>query len=387
MGFFEKMKANSRINNAEAKASAAPTAATTAPAVKTTAASLFKKHKPVVVAPAPAPVAKEEVKAAPAPTPAPEKKADKVDAIINKVKEKRGDEAVGVQPEKAQTEAKPDKIEEVIDLVKKEEVKEPAALAAAEEQAVSQMEGEAEAADEQFKATVNDVEPEEKKAAKPAKRKYTRKAKKATEPTPETKAEANDEFDDESSEQVAKSLSVSDYESYNVFGKKMDYSEVCKEYLTYFSEDPEWDEVRNYFDTRLADDALKFTKDVTPGAMTFLAADLVNLFDEAMAVWTQQKEMLDSIADEHTGVAMAIRALNATGASNETERRRNGFLALQNTKIASYGNRNYIAVLAMSRIRFAYMDGVTRRIKAKLDALKILASALKMEGGAVSAQA
>lgn len=213
-----------------------------------------------------------------------------------------------------------------------------------------------------------EAEPEEKKPEKePVKKtKKTIKKAKATEEAAEKPAVG------EGSEIQAHQF----VQNYDILGQKFNYDEMAGQVLDYF-EDDKWKETEDHLRDEM--DKIRIEPDMNPGTLKYALAALCNLNDELSVIYDEQKKLLDALCDKDFGVAVAYQTVHGTG-SNVDERKRNGFIALSHAKVGDH-EVNYIAMIAAMKIRFAFLNNLSKRIQYKSNLCITMSGAIKMEQG------
>ena len=244
----------------------------------------------------------------------------------------------------AEGEKKPEAVEEDT-AVKEDTVKKPE-----EAKPVPEEEQKEEKAEET--ATVEETETEEK-----PKKRRRRKSKK---------------------EETTSSAEIKVHEfvgNYDILGKKVSFDEMSGAVMDYFLDD-EWKDTQDELTKELND--IRIEPDMNPGTLKYALASLNNLNDKIASIFTEQKQLLDSLTDKEFGAATALLAMNSRGANAE-ERKANGFAALSHAKFGGEEEVNLIALINAVKMRFVFLNSLSKRIQYKSNICITMSSAIKME--------
>ena len=279
---------------------------------------------------------------------------DKVDAMVNKIKNAPADE----EADKAPTDA--------------EEVAETAEIPAA---AATEDESEPESADTAEESNTQETA-EEDAAPEGDDTEETEDAEKAEAPKKKSRRSRKKSKKDsaESTASDADTPTVAQCTNYDILGKKFSYDEMSSIVLDYF-EDDGWKEMEKEINERV--DALRVESDMNTGTMKVLLSEIDALLSEVYPAFIEQKKMNDALCDKEFGAAVAYQALHSVGANSE-ERKKNGYMSLAS---ANMGGRtvNMLALVQASKMRMAFLNETLKRINHKYNTCITMTSNLNIE--------
>ena len=150
--------------------------------------------------------------------------------------------------------------------------------------------------------------------------------------------------------------------------------------LEYFQES-EWIKTEQELEEKLA--KIRIEPDMNPGALKYVLAELNALSDTVYPIYTEQSKLQAALIDKNYGAAVAYQVLHSVG-SNEAERKRNGYLALQKANVGGK-TVNYLAMIQALLMRIMFLDKFMFRIQQKTSLCITMSGAMKMEQVALGA--
>ena len=223
---------------------------------------------------------------------------------------------------------------------------------------------------------------------KPKKRRTRRKKaeieaeKKAAKEVSEVKEEVVEEKTEEpkKAEKVEPKVEVDEFKSVDLLGEKISYDEMATTVLEYFQE-TEWIKTEQELEEKLT--KIRIEPDMNPGALKYVLAELNALSDTVYPIYTEQSKLQAALIDKNYGAAVAYQVLHSVG-SNEAERKRNGYLALQKANVGGK-TVNYLAMIQALLMRIMFLDKFMYRIQQKTSLCITMSGAMKMEQVALGA--
>ena len=219
---------------------------------------------------------------------------------------------------------------------------------------------------------------------KPKKRR-TRRKKAEIEAEKKAAKEEPEEVVEEKTEEPKKGkkeakVEVDEFKSVDLFGEKILYDEMATTVLEYFQES-EWIKTEQELEEKLA--KIRIEPDMNPGALKYVLAELNALSDTVYPIYTEQSKLQAALIDKNYGAAVAYQILHSVG-SNEAERKRNGYLALQKANVGGK-TVNYLAMIQALLMRIMFLDKYMYRIQQKTSLCITMSGAMKMEQIALGA--
>lgn len=171
-------------------------------------------------------------------------------------------------------------------------------------------------------------------------------------------------------------IKVHEYvQNYDILGKKASYDDMAGAVMDYFIDD-DWKATQDELTEKMNN--IRIEPDMNPGTLKYAVAELNNLNDEISAVYVEQKQLLDVLTDKEFGAATALLAMNSRGANSE-ERKANGFAALMHAKFGGDEDVNLIALINAVKMRFVFLNSLSKRIQYKTNTCITMSGAIKME--------
>jgi hypothetical protein len=219
---------------------------------------------------------------------------------------------------------------------------------------------------------------------KPKKRR-TRRKKAEIEAEKKAAKEEPEEVVEEKTEEPKKvkketKIEVDEFKSVDLLGEKIPYDEMATTVLEYFQES-EWIKTEQELEEKLA--KIRIEPDMNPGALKYVLAELNALSDMVYPIYTEQSKLQAALIDKNYGAAVAYQILHSVG-SNEAERKRNGYLALQKANVGGK-TVNYLAMIQALLMRIMFLDKYMYRIQQKTSLCITMSGAMKMEQVALGA--
>ena len=128
---------------------------------------------------------------------------------------------------------------------------------------------------------------------------------------------------------------------------------------------------------------IRIEPDMNPGALKYVLAELNALSDTVYPIYTEQSKLQAALIDKNYGAAVAYQVLHSIG-SNEAERKRNSYLALQKANVGGK-TVNYLAMIQALLMRIMFLDKFMYRIQQKTSLCITMSGAMKMEQVALGA--
>lgn len=138
--------------------------------------------------------------------------------------------------------------------------------------------------------------------------------------------------------------------------------------------DPDWEDLKTEILTRI--DGIKIKSNIPPNVVLLVSSELDSLHSYIHDKFMETKTALDNLTNKEDGVLTVIKATNAKG-SNETERKASGVTAAQKYKIGK-NTVDLFQLIAETRGRYNFFDGVLKQIQFKKELLITVSSALKV---------
>jgi phosphoserine phosphatase serB len=182
------------------------------------------------------------------------------------------------------------------------------------------------------------------------------------------------------SKKVEPKVEVDEFKSVDLLGEKISYDEMATTVLEYFQE-TEWINTEKELEEKLA--KIRIEPDMNPGALKYVLAELNALSDTVYPIYTEQSKLQAALIDKNYGAAVAYQVLHSIG-SNEAERKRNGYLALQKANVGGK-TVNYLAMIQALLMRIMFLDKFMYRIQQKTSLCITMSGAMKMEQVALGA--
>ena len=195
-------------------------------------------------------------------------------------------------------------------------------------------------------------------------------------------SEVKEEVIEEGPKKVKKEakVEVNEFKSVDLLGEKIPYDEMATTVLEYFQES-EWIKTEQELEEKLA--KIRIEPDMNPGALKYVLAELNALSDTVYPIYTEQSKLQAALIDKNYGAAVAYQILHSVG-SNEAERKRNGYLALQKANVGGK-TVNYLAMIQALLMRIMFLDKYMYRIQQKTSLCITMSGAMKMEQVALGA--
>jgi hypothetical protein len=169
-------------------------------------------------------------------------------------------------------------------------------------------------------------------------------------------------------------VEVDEFKSVDLLGEKISYDEMATTVLEYFQES-EWIKTEQELEEKLA--KIRIEPDMNPGALKYVLAELNALSDTVYPIYTEQSKLQAALIDKNYGAVVAYQILHSVG-SNEAERKRNGYLALQKANVGGK-TVNYLAMIQALLMRIMFLDKYMYRIQQKTSLCITMSGAMKME--------
>lgn len=193
----------------------------------------------------------------------------------------------------------------------------------------------------------------------------------------ETSAPAVDEIISDAKEELV----VDEVEKETVSCEKTDKSkskgDSFNNVIDFFANpiaDPDWEDLKTEILTRI--DGIKIKSNIPPNVVLLVSSELDSLHSYIHDKFMETKTALDNLTNKEDGVLTVIKATNAKG-SNETERKASGVTAAQKYKIGK-NTVDLFQLIAETRGRYNFLDGVLKQIQFKKELLITVSSALKV---------
>lgn len=221
---------------------------------------------------------------------------------------------------------------------------------------------------------------------KPKKRRTRRKKEEIEAEKKAAKEEATEETQvveekvEEKQKKTEPKIEVDEFKSVDLLGEKISYDEMATTVLEYFQE-TEWINTEKELEEKLA--KIRIEPDMNPGALKYVLAELNALSDTVYPIYTEQSKLQAALIDKNYGAAVAYQVLHSVG-SNEAERKRNGYLALQKANVGGK-TVNYLAMIQALLMRIMFLDKFMFRIQQKTSLCITMSGAMKMEQVALGA--
>lgn len=221
---------------------------------------------------------------------------------------------------------------------------------------------------------------------KPKKRRTRRKKEEIEAEKKAAKEEATEETQvveekvEEKPKKTEPKIEVDEFKSVDLLGEKISYDEMATTVLEYFQE-TEWVNTEKELEEKLA--KIRIEPDMNPGALKYVLAELNALSDTVYPIYTEQSKLQAALIDKNYGAAVAYQVLHSVG-SNEAERKRNGYLALQKANVGGK-TVNYLAMIQALLMRIMFLDKFMFRIQQKTSLCITMSGAMKMEQVALGA--
>lgn len=230
-----------------------------------------------------------------------------------------------------------------------------------------------------------DVVDEEPAVEEKPKKRRTRRKKveiEAEKKAAKEASEVKEEVIEEEPKKVKKEakVEVDEFKSVDLLGEKISYDEMATTVLEYFQES-EWIKTEQELEEKLA--KIRIEPDMNPGALKYVLAELNALSDTVYPIYTEQSKLQAALIDKNYGAAVAYQILHSVG-SNEAERKRNGYLALQKANVGGK-TVNYLAMIQALLMRIMFLDKYMYRIQQKISLCITMSGAMKMEQVALGA--
>lgn len=231
-----------------------------------------------------------------------------------------------------------------------------------------------------------DIVDEEPVVEEKPKKRRTRRKKEEIEAEKKAAEEKKEEVVEEKAEEKPKKakketkVEVDEFKSVDLLGEKISYDEMATTVLEYFQE-TEWINTEKELEEKLA--KIRIEPDMNPGALKYVLAELNALSDTVYPIYTEQSKLQAALIDKNYGAAVAYQVLHSVG-SNEAERKRNGYLALQKANVGGK-TVNYLAMIQALLMRIMFLDKYIYRIQQKTSLCITMSGAMKMEQVALGA--
>ena len=139
-------------------------------------------------------------------------------------------------------------------------------------------------------------------------------------------------------------------------------------------QDDEWDKFKEEMTVKV--DGIVIKDNIPPNVVLLIASDLDSTYNMIYEKYMEIKTTLDNFTNKEDGILSVIKATHSKG-SNETERKANGVAAAQKYKIGKT-TVNLFELIAETRNRYNFLQGLIDQIKFKKDLLIIASSAIKV---------
>ena len=139
-------------------------------------------------------------------------------------------------------------------------------------------------------------------------------------------------------------------------------------------QDDEWNKFKEEMTVKV--DSIVIKNNIPPNVVLLIASDLDSTYNMIYEKYMEIKTALDNFTNKEDGILSFIKATHSKG-SNETERKANGVAAAQKYKIGKT-TVNLFELIAETRNRYNFLQGLIDQIKFKKDLLIIASSAIKV---------
>lgn len=139
-------------------------------------------------------------------------------------------------------------------------------------------------------------------------------------------------------------------------------------------QDNEWNNFKEEMTVKV--DGIVIKDNIPPNVVLLIASDLDSTYNMIYEKYMEIKTALDNFTNKEDGILSVIKATHSKG-SNETERKANGVAAAQKYKIGKT-TVNLFELIAETRNRYNFLQGLIDQIKFKKDLLIIASSAIKV---------
>ena len=139
-------------------------------------------------------------------------------------------------------------------------------------------------------------------------------------------------------------------------------------------QDDEWNKFKEEMTVKV--DGIVIKDNIPPNVVLLIASDLDSTYNMIYEKYMEVKTALDNFTNKEDGILSVIKATYSKG-SNETERKANGVAAAQKYKIGKT-TVNLFELIAETRNRYNFLQGLIDQIKFKKDLLIIASSAIKV---------
>lgn len=139
-------------------------------------------------------------------------------------------------------------------------------------------------------------------------------------------------------------------------------------------QDDEWNKFKEEMTIKV--DGIVIKDNIPPNVVLLIASDLDSTYNMIYEKYMEIKTALDNFTNKEDGILSVIKATHSKG-SNETERKANGVAAAQKYKIGKT-TVNLFELIAETRNRYNFLQGLIDQIKFKKDLLIIASSAIKV---------
>lgn len=139
-------------------------------------------------------------------------------------------------------------------------------------------------------------------------------------------------------------------------------------------QDDEWNKFKEEMTVKV--DGIVIKDNIPPNVVLLIASDLDSTYNMIYEKYMEIKTALDNFTNKEDGILSVIKATHSKG-SNETERKANGVTAAQKYKIGKT-TVNLFELIAETRNRYNFLQGLIDQIKFKKDLLIIASSAIKV---------
>ena len=139
-------------------------------------------------------------------------------------------------------------------------------------------------------------------------------------------------------------------------------------------QDDEWNKFKEEMTVKV--DGIVIKENIPPNVVLLIASDLDSTYNMIYEKYMEIKTALDNFTNKEDGILSVIKATHSKG-SNETERKANGVTAAQKYKIGKT-TVNLFELIAETRNRYNFLQGLIDQIKFKKDLLIIASSAIKV---------
>lgn len=139
-------------------------------------------------------------------------------------------------------------------------------------------------------------------------------------------------------------------------------------------QDDKWNKFKEEMTVKV--DGIVIKDNIPPNVVLLIASDLDSTYNMVYEKYMEIKTALDNFTNKEDGILSVIKATHSKG-SNETERKANGVAAAQKYKIGKT-TVNLFELIAETRNRYNFLQGLIDQIKFKKDLLIIASSAIKV---------